>query len=77
MGPEQSMQIQANLGSTIAMVFDECMENPAEYNYAKNSCDRTVRWLKRCKRGNGPFETKRAGRKSASAFVGYQSGVLL
>lgn len=49
MGPEQSMQIQANLGSTIAMAFDECMENPAEYNYAKNSCDRTVRWLKRCK----------------------------
>ena len=43
MGPEQSMQIQANLGSTIAMAFDECMENPAEYNYAKNSCDRTVR----------------------------------
>lgn len=49
MGPEQSMQIQANLGSTIAMAFDECMENPAEYNYAKNSCDLTVRWLKRCK----------------------------
>ncbi|WP_367925987.1 tRNA guanosine(34) transglycosylase Tgt [uncultured Ruthenibacterium sp.] len=49
MGPEQSMQIQANLGSTIAMAFDECMENPAEYHYAKASCDRTVRWLKRCK----------------------------
>ncbi len=49
MGPEESMQIQANLGSTIAMAFDECMENPAEYQYAKASCDRTVRWLKRCK----------------------------
>ena len=49
MGPEQSMQIQANLGSTIAMAFDECMENPAEYAYAKASCDRTVRWLARCK----------------------------
>ena len=49
MGPEESMQIQSNLGSTIAMAFDECIENPAEYNYTKNSCDRTVRWLKRCK----------------------------
>lgn len=49
MGPEESMRIQANLGSTIAMAFDECMENPAEYQYAKNSCDRTVRWLARCK----------------------------
>ena len=49
MGPEESMQIQSNLASTIAMVFDECIENPAEYNYTKNSCDRTVRWLKRCK----------------------------
>ena len=49
MGPEESMQIQANLGSTIAMAFDECVENPAEYKYSKDSCDRTVRWLKRCK----------------------------
>lgn len=49
MGPEQSMQIQSHLGSTIAMAFDECIENPAEYNYTKNSCDRTVRWLLRCK----------------------------
>ena len=49
MGPEESMQIQSNLGSTIAMAFDECIENPAEYNYVKQSCDRTTRWLKRCK----------------------------
>jgi queuine tRNA-ribosyltransferase len=49
MGPEESMQIQSNLGSTIAMAFDECVENPAEYDYAKNSCQRTVRWLYRCK----------------------------
>ena len=48
-GPEQSMQIQANLGSTIAMAFDECVENPATYEYAKNSCARTARWLLRCK----------------------------
>lgn len=49
MGPEQSMQIQSNLGSTIAMAFDECVENPAPYDYAKKSCERTVRWLVRCK----------------------------
>lgn len=49
MGPEESMRIQANLGSTIAMAFDECMENPAEYHYAKNSCERTVRWLARAR----------------------------
>ncbi|MDD5953135.1 MAG: tRNA guanosine(34) transglycosylase Tgt [Oscillospiraceae bacterium] len=49
MGPEESMKIQSNLGSTIAMAFDECIENPAEYSYVKNSCDRTYRWLQRCK----------------------------
>ncbi len=49
MGPEESMRIQSNLASTIAMAFDECVENPAPYQYAKNSSDRTIRWLKRCK----------------------------
>ena len=49
MGPEESMQIQSHLGSTIAMAFDECVENPATYKYAKESCDRTTRWLERCK----------------------------
>lgn len=67
MGPEESMQIQSNLGSTIAMAFDECVDNHMAqitpdmdeetkkkiirkaYSYTKNSCDRTVRWLVRCK----------------------------
>ena len=49
MGPEESMQIQSNLGSDIAMAFDECCENPSPYEYVKASCDRTVRWLYRCK----------------------------
>ncbi len=49
MGPEESMQIQSNLGSTIAMAFDECVENPATYEYSKQSCERTTRWLYRCK----------------------------
>ena len=49
MGPEESMAIQSNLGSDIAMAFDECVENPAPYDYVKQSCERTLRWLKRCK----------------------------
>lgn len=49
MGPEESMQIQSNLGSTIAMAFDECVQNPAEYEYARASCERTIRWLHRSK----------------------------
>ena len=49
MGPEESMQIQSNLASTIAMAFDECVENPSTYEYVKASCERTHRWLVRCK----------------------------
>lgn len=49
MGPEESMQIQSNLASTIAMAFDECVENPATYDYAARSVERTTRWLYRCK----------------------------
>ncbi len=49
MGPEESMQIQSNLASTIAMAFDECIENPSPYEYVKDSIDRTTRWLERCK----------------------------
>ncbi len=49
MGPEESMRIQSHLGSTIAMAFDECIENPAPYKYVKASHERTVRWLRRCR----------------------------
>ncbi len=49
MGPEESMQIQSNLASTIAMAFDECVENPSPYDYTKKSTERTTRWLYRCK----------------------------
>ncbi|MDP4119957.1 MAG: tRNA guanosine(34) transglycosylase Tgt [Bacillota bacterium] len=48
MGPEESMRIQSNLGSTIAMAFDECVANPSEYRYVKESSDLTIRWLRRC-----------------------------
>ena len=49
MGPEESMRVQSNLASTIAMAFDECVGMPAEYEYSKASAERTVRWLYRCK----------------------------
>ena len=49
MGPEESMRIQANLGSDIAMAFDECVKIPSPYEYVKRSCERTYRWLERCK----------------------------
>ena len=50
MGPEESMQIQSNLASTIAMAFDECVENPAPRDYVQASSERTIRWLERCQR---------------------------
>ena len=49
MGPEESMRIQSNLGSDVAMAFDECIKIPSPYEYVKESCARTVRWLERCK----------------------------
>ena len=49
MGPEESMRIQANLGSDIAMAFDECVKIPSPKDYVQRSCDRTFRWLQRCK----------------------------
>ena len=49
MGPEESMQIQSNLASTIAMAFDECVENPSPHDYVEASIARTTRWLHRCK----------------------------
>ena len=75
MGPEESMQIQANLGSTIAMAFDECVENPAQHDYSKASCERTTRWLKRCK-----IEMARLKHEGISvnpAAVWHQSGLHL
>lgn len=52
MGPEESMQIQSNLGSDICMAFDECIENPAPRDYVQKSVDRTYRWLERCQAEN-------------------------
>ena len=58
MGPEESMRIQSNLGATIAMAFDECVENPAEYDYVAQSCARTLRWLYRCRDELGRLNAK-------------------
>ena len=58
MGPEESMRIQSNLGSDIAMAFDECVENPAQYAYAKASCERTARWLVRCKQALAAYNAE-------------------
>ena len=76
MGPEESMQIQANLGSTIAMAFDECVENPAQHAYSKASCERTTRWLKRCKAEMARLKQE-ARPPTRPAAVWHQSGMHL
>lgn len=58
MGPEESMRIQSNLGSDIAMAFDECIKIPSPREYVENSCARTVRWLERCKAANLQYNSK-------------------
>ena len=58
MGPEESMRIQANLGSDIAMAFDECIKIPSPREYVERSCERTVRWLERCKAANREFNSR-------------------
>ena len=57
MGPEESMRIQANLGSDIAMAFDECIKIPSPREYVEKSCDRTVRWLERCKKALAEYNS--------------------
>ncbi len=58
MGPEESMRIQSNLGSDIAMAFDECIKIPSPKDYVIKSCDRTYRWLKRCKEANAEYNSR-------------------
>ena len=60
MGPEESMRIQHNLGADIVMAFDECVENPATYDYVKASCDRTFRWLVRCENELARLQAQRS-----------------
>ena len=74
MGPEESMKIQANLGSTIAMAFDECVENPATYDYAKMSSHRTVRWLERCKAEHSRLMAKKLCTNPNQMLFGINQG---
>lgn len=74
MGPEQSMQIQANLGSTIAMAFDECVQNPAPREYAAASCARTTRWLARCKAELARLKAEEKAVNPAQMLFGINQG---
>ena len=74
MGPEESMRIQSNLASTIAMAFDECVENPATYNYAKASCERTFRWLVRCKNEMARLNSLETTRNKNQMLFGINQG---
>ena len=74
MGPEQSMRIQANLGSDIAMAFDECVANPAPYDYAKKSCERTYRWLLRCKTALDEYNAEDSAVNPGQVLFGINQG---
>ena len=74
MGPEESMRIQSNLGSDIAMAFDECVENPATYPYAKVSCERTARWLVRCKAALAKYNAEPDAVNPAQQLWGINQG---
>ena len=77
MGPEESMRIQSNLASTIAMAFDECTPSKAERSYVQASVERTTRWLERCKKRNGTLKQSGGYHQSQSASVRHQSGCRL
>ena len=74
MGPEESMRIQSNLGSDIAMAFDECVENPATYPYAKASCERTARWLARCREALTRYNAEPGAVNSGQQLWGINQG---
>jgi len=74
MGPEESMRIQSNLGSDIAMAFDECVENPATQEYAAASCERTFRWLVRCKKEHARLQAQRSDGAAPQALFGINQG---
>lgn len=74
MGPEESMRIQSNLGSTVAMAFDECIENPAEYEYTLRSTERTYRWLARCKEEHEKLNASGAAVNHSQLLFGINQG---
>ncbi len=74
MGPEESMSIQSNLGSDIAMAFDECVENPSPFDYVKASCQRTGRWLERCVAEHGRLSALPGCVNPGQALFGINQG---
>lgn len=74
MGPEESMRIQSNLGSDIAMAFDECIKIPSPYDYVKASCDRTYRWLVRCKSALAAYNAEEGAVNPGQMLFGINQG---
>lgn len=76
MGPEESMRIQANLGSDIAMAFDECIKIPSPYAYVKESCERTHRWLIRCKKALDEYTGREDAVNPGQVLFGINQGAV-
>ena len=76
MGPEESMRIQANLGSDIAMAFDECIKIPSPYDYVRRSCDRTYRWLERCKAALSAYNSEDDAVNPGQMLFGINQGAV-
>ena len=76
MGPEESMRIQSNLGSDIAMAFDECIKIPSPKDYVIKSCDRTYRWLKRCKEANADYNSREDAVNPGQMLWGISQGAV-
>lgn len=74
MGPEESMRIQANLGSDIAMAFDECIKIPSPREYVEKSCDRTYRWLVRCKAALSEYNSRENAVNPGQMLFGINQG---
>ena len=74
MGPEESMRIQANLGSDIAMAFDECIKSPSPREYVEKSCDRTYRWLVRCKAALSEYNSREDAVNPGQMLFGINQG---
>ena len=76
MGPEESMRIQSNLGSDIAMAFDECVKIPSPYEYVKSSCARTTRWLQRCKTALTDYNSREDAVNPGQMLFGINQGAV-
>jgi queuine tRNA-ribosyltransferase len=76
MGPDESMRIQSNLGSDIVMAFDECVKIPSPYEYVRESCDRTYRWLVRCKTALGEYNSESGAVNPGQLLFGINQGAI-